>query len=80
MAHTDDKGLAPTATYQDLDDALEAEWQLYRRYSLLITGSAPSKGVPTMQEDWTRPFLVAWKPNERMVSLLAKKGHVPRRD
>lgn len=80
VAHTDDQVGPTTTTYADLDHALDGAWKLYHRYSLLVTGSAPSRQVPVMQEDWTKPFLVAWCPNDRRLGLLKQRGIVPRTD
>jgi hypothetical protein len=80
VAHTDEHAGPPTATYGDIDAALDGVTALYRRYSLLITGSAPSMMTPTLQFDSTQPFLVAWKPDDHYLEALRRQGHVPRED
>ncbi len=80
VAHTDEHAGPPTATYADIDAALDGVTALYRRYSSLITGSAPSAMTPTHQFDWTQPFLVAWKPDGDYLEALRRQGQVPRAD
>lgn len=80
VAHTDERAGPPTATYADLDAALDGVTAIYRRYSLLIKGSAPADMAPTMQFDWKQPFLIAWRPDNAYLDALRRQGRVPRPD
>jgi hypothetical protein len=80
VAHTDERAGPATATYIDLDEALDGVTALYRRYSLLIKGSAPTVMAPTLQFDWKQPFLVAWQPDDDYLEALRRQGQVPREE
>lgn len=58
IAHRDFKGPNSLPTFEQLHAAIDVLGQLYRRYSLLLTASAPSASglAPKMQADWLAPF------------------------
>lgn len=58
IAHADAKRPDELPTFGDLDSAIGVLGEIYRRYSLLLTGSAPSSDslAPTIQGDWLSPF------------------------
>lgn len=80
VAHLDDSLALPAATYADIDAAIEGVSLIYNRYCLLIRAEASPKMPPKMSYDWERPFLVAWKPDDRKLKLLQKRGKVPREE
>lgn len=58
IAHRDLKGPKSLPTFQQLHAAIDVLGQLYCRYSLLLTASAPNPAslAPKMQGDWLAPF------------------------
>lgn len=46
----------PTATYDDLDAAIDAVGELVKKYSLLFTAGSIAQMEPAIQGDWKRPF------------------------
>ena len=58
IAHADAVRPDRLPTFGDLDAAVHVLGEIYCRYSILLTGSAPSPDslAPTMQGDWLAPF------------------------
>lgn len=55
LAHRS-SGVRATATFADLDKAMDAILDIFRRYNILLSGSSPTTMTPTIPGDWKGPF------------------------
>lgn len=76
LAHLGENREGVTATYEDVELALLALDRLLRRYYLLVDGGGLVSTIPAKQYDFTRPLIVPWAPNDRLLRLLREKGRV----
>jgi hypothetical protein len=60
IAHTDRKGLKTPPTFGDIDKAIDAIGDLFRKYALLLTGESWATLEPIAQHDWLAIFRQAW--------------------
>lgn len=49
-------------SFADLDDAVEALGEMYRKYAGLLTGGDRIEMTPAIQYDWMAPFRMPWIP------------------
>ena len=56
-----------TATYKDLNDALDSIEPVFKKYFAIIDGRSVDTHDPPLDADWTKPFETAWlvSPTER---------------
>ena len=60
VAHTQEKPVAELATFEELNDAITVIGELFRKYSLLLTGDSYATLVPVPQHNWEAIFDVPW--------------------
>lgn len=56
VAHIDRRGMKDLPTFEDLDEAIDAVGEMYRRYFLLIDGASLLEVAPMIQHDWKAPL------------------------
>lgn len=67
VAHTDEKPVAELATFEELNAAIDALGELFRKYALLLTGSSYATLVPVPQHNWQAIFEHPWIVKEQQL-------------
>ena len=56
IAHIDDRGVRPPATFSDLDHAIETMSDVLGSFAVRVNGSRLAFYEPAIQQDWKSPF------------------------
>jgi AbiU2 len=61
IAHLDEKRVsAAVPTFDDLDNAIDTLFELFRKYALMLTGHDRAVMEPVPQYDWLAPLRMPW--------------------